>query len=91
MTPPYPPRGGSPYLVYLTEGSRGVVFPADEVQILDDRLHLVVTTLDRSRLYHRIKRQLPPGTPLLVAPLGEPPKFKGMAAGALAFTRRAWS
>ena len=54
-------------------------------------LWLVRSGLTRSRLYHRIKRQLPEGTALLCAPLGDTPegqpKFKGMEAGALAWLR----
>ncbi|GAD58472.1 MULTISPECIES: hypothetical protein [Brevundimonas] len=50
----------------------------------------MVSALSRSRLYHRIKRQLPPDTAFLVAPLADAPKFKGMASGALTFTRALW-
>jgi hypothetical protein len=50
-------------------------------------LVLVDSALTRSKLYHRIKWALPAGTALLVAPLAEAPKFKGMAAGALAWVR----
>ena len=42
-----------------------------------------------SRLYHAVKRQLPAGTALCVAPLAEAPKFKGMADGALKWIRSA--
>ncbi|RXZ66519.1 hypothetical protein [Pelagerythrobacter rhizovicinus] len=58
---------------------------------LADGLWLVRSGLTRSRLYHRIKWQLPDGAPLLVAPLADTrdgwPKFKGMDAGALAWLR----
>jgi hypothetical protein len=54
-------------------------------------LWLVRSGLTRSRLYHRVKRQLPEGTALLCAPLGDEPggwpKFKGMDAGALRWLR----
>ena len=54
-------------------------------------LWLVRSGLTRSRLYHRVKRQLPAGTALLCAPLADEPggwpKFKGMDAGALAWLR----
>ena len=50
-------------------------------------LMLVDSGLTLSRLYHRIKWSLPAGTPLLVAPLAEPPKFKLMEAGALSWAR----
>ena len=52
---------------------------------------LVRSPLTRSKLYHRIKWQLPEGTPLACAPLGDDPagwpKFKGMEAGALGWLR----
>ena len=43
--------------------------------------------LGLSPLYHRIKRALPAGTALLVAPLADAPKFKLMESGALSWTR----
>lgn len=56
-------------------------------------LWLVRSGLTRSRLYHRIKWQLPAGAALLLAPLADTregwPKFKGMEAGALAWLRGA--
>ncbi|WP_122468931.1 hypothetical protein [Brevundimonas lutea] len=85
-----PAPAPTPYLVYLPAGADHVVFPADHVTPLDPHLQLVVSTLARSRLYHRIKRQLPPGSALLVVPISEAPKFKGMAAGALAACRDLW-
>ncbi len=54
---------------------------------LQPDLYLIETGLTRSKLYHRIKWQLPPDTPLLVAPLADDPKFKGMAEGALKWVR----
>lgn len=55
-------------------------------------LWLVRSELTRSKLYHRIKWQLPEGTALLCAPLSDTdegwPKFKGLEAGALAWLRR---
>ncbi|WP_324262687.1 hypothetical protein U4960_06140 [Altererythrobacter sp. H2] len=54
-------------------------------------LWLVRSALTRSRLYHRIKWQLPEGTPLACAPLADEPdgwpKFRGMEPGALAWLR----
>ena len=50
-------------------------------------LFLVDSEETRSRLYHRVKWALPRGTALLVAPLAEAPKFKGMEPGALAWLR----
>lgn len=58
---------------------------------LAEGLWLVRSRLTRSKLYHRIKRQLPAGTALACAPLADDPagwpKFRGMAAGALAWLR----
>ncbi len=59
-----------------------------EICALNPRLFLVETGLSRSKLYHRIKWQLPEGTALLVAPLAAVPKFKGMAEGSTAWVRR---
>jgi hypothetical protein len=59
---------------------------------LADGFWLVRSGLSRSKLYHRIKWQLPEGTALLCAPLADDPegwpKFKGMEAGALAWLKR---
>ena len=41
----------------------------------------------RSKLYHRVKWALPAGTALLVAPLADAPKFKGLQAGVLRWLR----
>ncbi len=54
---------------------------------LSSSLYLVRSDLSQSKIYHRIKWQLPPDTPLIVATLSEPPKFKGMAAGSLKWVR----
>ena len=77
------------YLVHIDHAA-DITFPAKQVCRLADGLYLVISALPRSRLYHRIKRQLPPGTAFLVAPLADAPKFKGMSRGALAFTRTIW-
>lgn len=53
-------------------------------------LHLVVSDEALSPLYHKVKRALPRGSALLVAPLAAPPKFKVMASGAQAFVRRSF-
>lgn len=50
-------------------------------------LLLVDSPLGRSPLYHRVKDLQPAGEPLLVAPLDEAPKLKGMAPGAVAWLR----
>lgn len=69
---------------------RPIVWQSDAYP-LNDGMWLVRSELTRSRLYHLVKRQLPDGSALLVAPLGDRPadwpKFKGMAAGALAWLR----
>jgi hypothetical protein len=50
-------------------------------------LHVCLTGLTRSRLYHRLKARYRPDR-LLVAPLSGLPKFKGLAPGALAALRQ---
>lgn len=50
-------------------------------------LWLIDSDLTRSRLYHRIKWALPGDTALLVAPLEDTPKFKGLSEGALKWVR----
>ncbi|MEX0956358.1 MAG: hypothetical protein WDZ83_14240 [Rhizobiaceae bacterium] len=56
-------------------------------RVLADGLALIFSTLTQSKLYHRIKWQLPDDTPLIVATLAGPPKFRGMDSGALAWLR----
>lgn len=65
----------------LGEGPWAETFP------LADTLHLVDGEAGRSAVYHAVKHALPPGTALLVAPLDQLPKFKGLAPGALAWLR----
>ena len=50
-------------------------------------LLIVDSELTRSKLYHQVKWALPRGTALLVAPLADAPKFKGMEEGALKWVR----
>jgi len=50
-------------------------------------LAIVRTGMSRSKLYHAVKRQLGADLPLLVVPLADAPKFKGMAPGALTWVR----
>jgi hypothetical protein len=77
------------YLAYLD----GHELPDDadgpwrELRPLRPGLVFVDSDQTRSVVYHAIKDQLPSGTPLLVAELHEVPKFKGMAAGSLAWAR----
>ena len=54
---------------------------------LRDGLYLVQTDETRSKIYHRIKRHLAPDAGLLMAPLADAPKFKGMEPGALKWVR----
>ena len=54
---------------------------------LGDGVYLIDSALTRSKLYHRLKWQLVDDAWLLVAPLDDAPKFKGMAPGALAWLR----
>lgn len=78
----------TPYLLYCRETD--VDAPLDlhgDGYRLDDGLYLIRSDLERSPLYHRIKRQLGADAPLLVAPLDGDPKFKGMNAGALKWLR----
>ncbi|MBO6719640.1 MAG: hypothetical protein JJ913_16915 [Rhizobiaceae bacterium] len=56
-------------------------------EALADGLLLIYSELSQSKLYHRIKWQLPDGTPLIVAELSQLPKFKGMAEGSTAWIR----
>lgn len=72
------------YLVHL-EPAPDTAASADAV-LLAPGLYLVETTMSRSRLYHAWKRRHTPQR-LLVAPLADAPKFKGMAPGALAWVR----
>jgi hypothetical protein len=62
--------------------------PWRELYALRPGLVFVDSDQTRSVVYHAFKDHLPPDTPLLVAELDEVPKFKGMAAGALAWARR---
>lgn len=82
--------GESLYLLYLpreVEPPAPLDLHGDGCR-LDDGLYLIRSALTQSKLYHRIKWQLPTDTPLAVATLDQPPKFKGMEAGALAWLRR---
>jgi len=81
------------YLIWHDPG----VKPAEPLDLhgdahpLAEGLWLVRSDLTRSKLYHRIKWQLPDDTSLACAPLADEadgwPKFKGMEAGALAWLK----
>lgn len=74
------------YLVYL----EAEVLPrtGEDPHLLElaPCLYLVESPQTRSRLYHALKRRHAPRK-LLVAPLADAPKFKGMSAGALKWLR----
>jgi hypothetical protein len=77
------------YLAYLDghDITPEVAGPWQELLVLRPGLVLVESEQHRSAVYHALKDHLPGGSPLLVAELDEVPKFKGMAAGALAWAR----
>lgn len=53
---------------------------SDDMVELGDGLYLIRTDQTRSQLYHSVKRRHAPRQ-LLVAPLADLPKFKGMRPG----------
>jgi len=75
------------WLVYAAGGTGpdDLLEDRDGIEIADG-LFLIRSEKTRSRLYHALKRSAGPDT-LLVAPLREAPKFKGMRAGALKWLR----
>jgi hypothetical protein len=75
------------YLVHIPDASEPDLAGFGDSFELHRGLHLIDSDLSRSRLYHEVKWQLPEGTALLVAPLADRPKFKGMAPGATAWLR----
>ena len=84
-----PPSPDTLYLLVIRDP--GMV--PDQLDLLGDGrrfapgVYCIASELSRSKLYHRIKWQLPDDTSLLVAPLADVPKFKGMDEGALAWLR----
>jgi hypothetical protein len=77
------------YLAYLDGHDLGddLEGPWREVRSLRPGLLFVDSEQSRSVVYHALKHELPPDTPLLVATMSEVPKFKGMAPGSLAWAR----
>ena len=71
------------YLVYA-RGPFTDLADVDGAVELDEGLYVIRNSQTRSQLYHAVKRRLSPDT-LLVAPLSDLPKFKGMKDGS---TRR---
>ena len=81
------------YLLAIPDADRipdRLDLPGDGRQLAPG-IYCIASDLSRSKLYHRIKWQLPEGTPLACAPLGDDPagwpKFKGMEPGALGWLR----
>lgn len=75
------------YLIYLRDPET----PLDESEFdglrrLDDGLYLIRSGQSRSKVYHAVKWATEPQR-LLVAPLGDDPKFLGMDSGALKWLR----
>ncbi len=62
--------------------------PWEEVRVLTDDLSVITSGESLSRVYHELKWSLPDGTALLVAPVAEVPKLKGMPPGTLSWLRR---
>ena len=58
-----------------------------ELRLIADDLALVESPDTLSRVYHDLKWSLPDGTALLVAPLTERPKLKGLRAGTTTWLR----
>jgi len=76
---------GEPSAVDRVMSSPG---PWREVLETAPGLLLIETDDSLSRVYHEIKWLLPDGCALLVAPLGERPKARGVAAGTVTWLRR---
>ena len=69
------------YLIYV-RGAEAPLAPEEfpGMARLGDDLFLLRSALSRSKVYHSVKRASRPEA-LLVAPLADDPKFKGMEAG----------
>ncbi|MCK9489597.1 MAG: hypothetical protein M0Q42_09420 [Xanthomonadales bacterium] len=74
------------YLVHVDVDLDQHPDPAPDLVPLAPGLYLTESSRSRSQLYHAIKWRLQPQR-LLVAPLADEPKFKGMQPGALAWLR----
>ncbi len=72
------------YLVFVEPDAGRIDLPG--IRRLGSGLYLAATPRTRSQLYHVVKRRTVPRR-LLVAPLADAPKFKGMEPGALAWLR----
>ncbi len=71
----------SAFLIYLDPDDRSLSRMTAAVR-LKAGIYVLRSDLTRSRVYHKVKALTEPAT-LLVAPLQDKPKFKGMDAGAL--------
>lgn len=74
------------YLVYVDVDVANHAEPSPDLVELAPGLYLTESGRTRSQVYHAIKWRLQPRR-LLVAPLAEDPKFKGMRPGVLAWLR----
>lgn len=74
------------YLVYIDVDVARHPEPSPDLVELAPGLYLTESERTRSQVYHAIKWRLNPGK-LLVAPLADDPKFKGMAPGVLSWLR----
>ncbi len=74
------------YLVYLDVDVARHPEPSPDLLELAPCLYLTESVRTRSQVYHAIKWRLQPRR-LLVAPLADDPKFKGMAPGVLSWLR----
>ena len=74
------------YLIHLDIDVASHPDPSPDLVELAPGLYLTESARTRSQVYHAIKRRFSPRR-LLVAPLADDPKFKGMAPGALAWLR----
>lgn len=74
------------YLVHLDIDVAGQPDPAPDLVELTRGLYLTESAHTRSQVYHALKRRFAPRR-LLVAPLADDPKFKGMRPGVLAWLR----
>ena len=68
------------YIVWMAGGETGPAQQLARSVKLHDGLWITASQQTRSKLYHHIKHQCLPER-LLVAPLADIPKFKGMMAG----------
>lgn len=75
------------YLVYVDIDVAGHPEPSPDLVELAPGLYLSESHRTRSQVYHAIKWRFAPRR-LLVAPLADDPKFKGMEPGVLAWLRR---